>query len=338
MTGRYHSPKSAICGGLDLLLIVLNISQYECYTHKRDLMPQITNILSDGLREELKQTQLLDNITATCTSAELGVPRVIDLLENQAQHLANISVIVAHEQAKQTQLLETISVALEKLLSRNFPFTARDCSGIASQGPYRSGIYTISPWDEQGSFKVYCDMDTVGGGEGWTVIQKRFDGSVDFSGGWEEYKNGFGDINGEMWLGLAKLNRLTSVGSWMLRVELTGFNDSSAYAQYDDFAIGDESTNFALTSLGKYAGTAGNAFNTKHLNMAFTTINRDNDRSSSNCARTYGGAWWYNKCYDSNLNGPYLTSAATTWNAIVWDSWKAKTALKATEMKIKLIE
>lgn len=34
--------------------------------------------------------------------------------------------------------------------------------------------------------KVYCNMETAGGG--WTAIQHREDGTVDFQRGWKEYK------------------------------------------------------------------------------------------------------------------------------------------------------
>ena len=41
------------------------------------------------------------------------------------------------------------------------------------------------------------------------MIQKRMDGSVDFHRTWNEYKQGFGNLVGEFWLGLDKINRLT---------------------------------------------------------------------------------------------------------------------------------
>lgn len=39
---------------------------------------------------------------------------------------------------------------------------------------------------------VFCDQTTTGGG--WTVFQKRLDGSVNFYRGWADNKNGFGNL------------------------------------------------------------------------------------------------------------------------------------------------
>ena len=54
-------------------------------------------------------------------------------------------------------------------------------------------------------------MDTDDGG--WTVFQRRMDGSVDFYLNWIDYENGFGDLNGKFWLGLSKIHRLTQDGT-----------------------------------------------------------------------------------------------------------------------------
>ena len=46
-------------------------------------------------------------------------------------------------------------------------------------------------------------MDTDGGG--WVVFQRRMDGNEDVYCNWTDYVKGFGDLNGEFWLGLNKI-------------------------------------------------------------------------------------------------------------------------------------
>ena len=111
-------------------------------------------------------------------------------------------------------------------------------------------MYTIDP-DGEGAFNVFCDQKTAGGG--WTVFQKRLDGSVDFYRNWDDYKNGFGNLNSEFWLGLDKIYRLTEKKRNRLRVDLEDFTSSNAYAEYGWFAISNETTKYKL-SLGRYSG------------------------------------------------------------------------------------
>ena len=98
---------------------------------------------------------------------------------------------------------------------------------------------------------MFCDQTTAGGG--WTVIQKRIDGSVDFYRGWADYKNGFGNLNGEFWLGLDKIHRLTKSIKNRLRVDLEDTKGKTAYAEYDMFAVTSERTKYQL-GLGTYSG------------------------------------------------------------------------------------
>ena len=174
-------------------------------------------------------------------------------------------------------------------------------------------------------------METDGGG--WTVFQRRQDGSVDFFRYWTDYENGFGDLNGEFWLGLSKIHRLTKKGSNTLRVDLGDFEGNTAYANYSTFSISDGSTEYILT-VGGYSGTAGDSL--EHQNgMRFST--RDNDIwSGSNCAQQYTGAWWYTGCYNSNLNGRYFNTATSNVEGVVWFNWReAHYSLKFTEMKTR---
>ena len=198
-------------------------------------------------------------------------------------------------------------------------------------GPTQSGVYSIDP-DGKGSFNVYCDMRTDGGG--WTVFQRRQDGSVDFYRGWNDYKSGFGNLRAEFWLGNDKIHRLTASRASSLRVELEDWNGVKVYAKYGGFNISDEQAQYRL-EVSSYSGTAGGDSLGYHNNMAFTTKDRDHDRHSTvNCAVFYTGAWWYRSCHSSNLNGKYLGSKRDD-RGIRWSRFRDGLSLKFVEMKMR---
>ena len=104
--------------------------------------------------------------------------------------------------------------------------------------------------------QVLCDMNTDGGG--WTVFQKRLDGSVDFFLGWESYKYGFGNPNSEFWLGNDNLHHLTDSDDVMLRFDQEDFEGNITYAEYTTFKVADEADKYRLL-IGGYSGTAGDS-------------------------------------------------------------------------------
>ncbi|XP_052565438.1 ryncolin-1-like [Culex pipiens pallens] len=145
------------------------------------------------------------------------------------------------------------------------------------------------------AFEVYCEQTLQGGG--WIVIQNRFDGSVDFYRNWTDYKEGFGRLDGEFWLGLDKINLLTSRKARKLLVHLEDFSGNKKFALYSEFAIGSESEQYVLSTVGGHSGTLVDSF-VNHRGNKFTTKDVDNDKNSKNCASWFHGAWWYTPgCY-----------------------------------------
>ncbi|XP_066295017.1 microfibril-associated glycoprotein 4-like isoform X3 [Branchiostoma lanceolatum] len=260
-------------------------------------------------------------------------------LQNTVEQLQSL---ISSQQAAQESQVSSLQAQLhnQMQLIQTLQGRPRDCSDLLKEGYDSSGIYTIYPFfnDVQESGKsigVFCDMYTDGGG--WTVFQRRQDGSEDFYRGWADYKAGFGKLDGEFWLGNDKLHQLTSQAQYELRVDLEDFEGNSAYAQYQVFTVGSEAEHYRLT-LGGYNGTAGDSMD-HHNGRPFSTKDRDYDDSSASCAQAYKGAWWYGSCHNSNLNGLYHAGSHTSRaDGVNWNAWKGfYYSLKHTEMKIRPI-
>ena len=72
--------------------------------------------------------------------------------------------------------------------------------------------------------------------------------------------------------------------------------------------------------------------------MRFSTNNNDNDGNpAASCAQVYKGAWWYNSCHRSNLNGLYLKGQHSSHaDGVNWKEFRGQFySLKRTEMKVK---
>ncbi|XP_060568628.1 microfibril-associated glycoprotein 4-like [Ruditapes philippinarum] len=203
------------------------------------------------------------------------------------------------------------------------------CRSLRVFGNLQNGIYNLG----QG-IDVYCDQTTDVGD--WIVFQRRLNGKTDFYRTWTAYKNGFGDLNGEFWLGNDHLSLLTSNGEHELRIEFEDFKGNRAYSKYSKFKIYPEEDNYKLEISG-YSGTAGDSLE-YHNGMMFSTYDRDNDiDSAGNCAKMRHGAWWYGSCQFSNLNGKYYNQPGKIDSAgITWYHWKDKYySLKKVEMKFR---
>ena len=141
----------------------------------------------------------------------------------------------------------------------------------------------------------------------WIVFQQRVDGTLSFNRGWAEYRNGFGTYNTNFWMGLEKLHQLTRSGKYMLRLEVFTQAGKWLSDEYDTFSIESEPAKYKI-NMGTCYGDGGNGMNAltypngRVNGRPFTTLEQ------GGCAASWQGGWWYENCFNINLNGAYGSS------------------------------
>ncbi|XP_049891304.1 fibrinogen-like protein 1 isoform X1 [Epinephelus moara] len=219
---------------------------------------------------------------------------------------------------------------------QHLSFCPSDCASLYHNGVRHSGVYTIilSPG---ATLPVYCDMETEGGG--WTVFQRRSDGLVSFNRGWSEYRDGFGELRGEHWLGNQQLHLLSHQGHYSLRIDLQDWSHAHRHALYHSFRIENEENQYRLHVSG-FSGTVEDSFGWYHNLRGFSTPDTGNI-----CAEISHAGWWFHQCFYANLNGVYYKGGHYSLKAqnllgpdgIVWFTWKESDfySLKAVTMMIR---
>ncbi|XP_074524457.1 angiopoietin-related protein 4-like [Halichoeres trimaculatus] len=260
-----------------------------------------------------------------------------DKLEKQSLHLQALQNKFTHKRVKSHRRRDEETVLRgEAEQGTHTTGLAKDCHDLFTQGQRASGIYTIQPQGSQ-PFNVLCEMTSDGG---WAVVQKRLDGSQNFNHLWESYKRGFGNLNGEFWLGLENIHSLSKQGEYVLQVEVTdsaGQQQASRYA----FQLDGEEKMFSLHLQPESEGQE-NIMTTGATGLPFSTADRDNDLTKDlNCAELLSGGWWFSSCGDSNLNGRYprrpnmLRQHQSRRRGMFWTSSKGpNTSVKTTVLKI----
>jgi hypothetical protein len=84
------------------------------------------------------------------------------------------------------------------------------------------------------AYYVFCDLSTPKGP--WTVIQ-RHSTPTSFDKDWNSYKQGFGLVTGDFWIGNEKLHQITSSGRYQLRLDICNSDGECKYATYNNFFI-----------------------------------------------------------------------------------------------------
>ncbi|GBO35691.1 Techylectin-5B, partial [Araneus ventricosus] len=160
------------------------------------------------------------------------------------------------------------------------------------------------------------------------VIQRRgkFPIQQDFYQDWESYKNGFGNMSEEFWLGNENIRVLCLKGC-KIRFDLVDEKGEKGFALYQNFALSSGNYNI---NIGGYSGNVGDAIAYQN-NYAFST----KDKGNTETAQRVKGGWWYEEAgLACHLNGVYKpgTNEGDTVNWLPWRDYKN---LAGVEIKVR---
>ncbi|KAF6201939.1 hypothetical protein GE061_004335 [Apolygus lucorum] len=288
--------------------------------------------------------ELLESVEALETKVDSSLPTVqkeISRTELSLGQLMQQTAVMKEEQDNQKLSLKALSVGLSSVQDKlsqagnsslqpahvKVSSSSTDVIGQLNTiiGEYKNVVRAL-PTDCRGVKGKKLEMvqleeepRLVSCDDGWTVIQKRKDGTVQFNRDWEEYAKGFGNPAGEFWIGNEALHALTKNNNTKLRVDMMDIYGHLWSAEYASFTIGNRTSGFKLTVAG-YSGNASDALDYQN-GMQFSARDSDRDISNTHCAANYEGGWWFSHCQHANLNGRY--NLGLTWFHAAKNEWIA---------------
>jgi len=201
--------------------------------------------------------------------------------------ILNIKVKNNVDNLKPTNLQLKKNENTKELSSENQNYYPSSClSFIDSPGSHKIQVPGIDPFD------VLCDTD------GSIMMIQNIVDEENFNKDWAAYREGFGSFDGDFFLGLEKIHRLTNSRRYILRIQAE-LNNKFQYNQFDHFRVSNEANNYALSSLDDFVENNGHPpmLLRSFIDQQFSTFDRDNDKwTDGNCAHKYGIGWWHPSC------------------------------------------
>lgn len=295
--------------------------------------------LAYGLSKEKRIRTDIHDVIQNITTGEIGLMKAS--FDTMTKHLTTYYETTVNGLKTKEELAEIIKLLKDingKLLRAKYHENEIKCSekvshcaDLLKQGHVTSGVYSVYPETIWRPIKVFCDMETAGGG--WTVFQRRKDGSENFNRKWLDYAFGFGDLSGEFWLGNEFIHRLTDTGPHELLIEMEDFDNEHRVAEYGLFSVGSNDEGYKL-SVDFFTGNISDSLIPNHDGHQFSTTDHG---PSTHCSDMYKGGWWYYNCHNVNINGLYLKGKHKSYaDGINWTGWHGyHYSMKSTAMKFR---
>lgn len=250
---------------------------------------QLMDFKDNELENKNQKIRQLERQIAELNAKLISETQKVTNLEQQLQNQINITV--AKDQ-KILQLETEVSKTVDYLKKMQQQQECRNSIGT------NSSVHSVTLSNNYTFEALVLDTSDIVC-TGWTIIQQRIHGGMDFNRSWEEYKNGFGDFwDGDFFLGLEKVHRLTTEQPHELYIQMRKFDGTTLMARFEAFAISDENDGFRLSTLGAFSGNITDELSYNRY-VQFSTYDRDNDQDFNrinHCTQKHHGGWWYNNC------------------------------------------
>ena len=184
-------------------------------------------------------------------------------------------------------------------------------------------------------------METDGGG--WIVIQRRNAsmGWVNFTRGISDYEKGFGDLDGEFWIGLKVMHELTNQQNMRLKMRVWDDNGNTMNWNYGHFSIYNKNNRYAIYHLSGGQGDGSHDTFGQRID-AHTQFQTYDYYNWNNCGYIRQSGWWYyqGQCNShSNPNGRHQPSGRCgidqNGERLVWYTSSGYRTYTYSEMKIR---
>ncbi|MEK6872315.1 MAG: fibrinogen-related protein [Nanoarchaeota archaeon] len=218
---------------------------------------------------------------------------------------------------------------------KNFNYYS-SCSDILLDGKSEGNLIYFIDLDEKGSIapiKVYCDMTTDGGG--WTLLWSNIHGLTPKSAlslSWNNALFSPSLTGGSVGTDLTAFNYFIGISYWERLGNELRYDWSNTLASpidqraYMDFYFdevnptsGNDEYRIRLSNYQQKIGSTSAGLYTYHNNAPLSTIDKDNDESTtSNCAANYASPSWHRACWSGSVNGFGVHPFGVNYNGAYW--------------------